>query len=144
MFKKIFNKITGKKEPENNDISVDQKQAAKRMMSGNFTIDDFISQLNMIDKLGSLQKYAKFVPGMGKVSPEMIAKGKAEAQKFKVIAEKMTDQERQRPHLITSMRKQEIALASGSSVQLVNQMLEKFEQSKQFVKLLKKNKSFSE
>ena len=99
-----------------------------------------VRKLNMLDKLGSLQKFARFIPGIGNVNvtPEMIEKSKAEATKYKAIIDVMTEHERANPHLLTSFRKQEIAMQSGTSVQIVNQMLEKFEQSKQFVKMFKK------
>jgi signal recognition particle subunit SRP54 len=115
-----------------------QESMARRLMSGNFTLEDFADQMNMMNKLGPLQKVMKYIPGMGKISPEMMDKAQGEMKFFKAIISSMTQQERVMPRLLDASRKKRIAKGSGTSVQYINQLLQKFEQSKQFGKMFKK------
>ncbi|MFA5075354.1 MAG: signal recognition particle protein [Candidatus Babeliales bacterium] len=120
----------------------EQESISRRMMSGSFTLKDFADQLGMVDRLGSLQKIARYLPGMGNISPDMMEKGQVEMKKFKAIISSMTEKERLIPGLLDASRKKRIASGSGVLVTDVNQLLQKFEQSKQFVKMLKKGGRF--
>lgn len=115
-----------------------QETIAKRMMSGKFTLDDFASQLNMVGKLGSFQKISRFIPGAGNVSKEQIEQGEKEMKKFKAVLSSMTQKEKLFPQILNASRKERIARGSGTNVQIINQLLQKFEQSKQFVKMFKR------
>ena len=122
-----------------------QETMAKRMMSGKFTLDDFAEQIGMMGKIGSLQKILKYLPGAGSVSPEMIEQGEREMKQFRAILSSMTQKEKLLPQLLDASRKKRIARGSGTNVQIINQLLQKFEQSKQFAKMFKKmgrNSSF--
>ena len=126
---------------EKTNEKIDQKEqalTAKKMMSGNFTLDDFANQLNMVNKFGSLQKMMKYVPGMGNISSEMLDKGQEEMKKFRAIISSMNKKEKIIPEILNASRKLRIAKGSGVLVQDINQLLQKFEQSKQFVRMLKK------
>jgi signal recognition particle subunit SRP54 len=120
----------------------EQQDAAQKLMSGSFTLQDFADQMQMVSKVGSLQKIAKFLPGMGNVSPESLQKSQDEMKKFKAIIFSMTKKERILPQLLDASRKKRIAFGSGVLVQDVNILLQKFEQSKQFAKMFKKFKPF--
>jgi len=120
----------------------DQKTMTKKMMSGNFTLKDFASQMDMMGRLGSLQKIARYMPGMGSVSPEMMEKGQEEMKFFRAIISSMTDKERLMPAILDGSRKLRIAKGAGVNVENINQLLQKFEQSKQFVKMFKKRSGF--
>ena len=115
----------------------DQEAMSRRMLDGHFTLKDFAEQMSMIDRLGSLQKIARYLPGMNTVSPEMMEKGQKEMSSFRAIVSSMTKKEQLMPDILDVSRKKRIALGSGSSVQDVNQLLSRFEQSKQFVKMFK-------
>jgi len=125
----------------------EQESATKAFMSGEFTLDDFAKQMDMMNRLGSLSGILKFLPGMGglagQLSPEKVAQGEREMKQFRVIINSMTRDERRSPALINKSRIARIAKGAGVTQADVRALLEKFEQSKQFVKLLKKNKSFS-
>lgn len=120
----------------------EQESISRRFMSGNFSLKDFAEQMDMINKLGSLQKLMRYLPGMGSVSPEMMDKGQVEMKRFRAIISSMTKKEQCLPHIIDASRKKRIAQGSGVSVQDVNQLLQRFEQSKQFVKIFKKDSNF--
>jgi len=124
----------------------DQEAAAKAFMSGDFSLDDFAKQMDMMKKIGSLGNILKFLPGMGglagQLSPDKVAQGEDEMKRFRVIINSMTEDERRSPALINKTRIARIAKGAGVTQADVRALLQKFEQSKQFVKLLKKNKSF--
>ena len=115
-----------------------QEAMTRRLMEGNFTLKDFYDQLGMIDKLGSFEKISKYLPGAQNVSPEMMDQGKREAVQFKAIISAMTPKERILPQILDASRKRRIALGSGVSVQEVNLLLQRFEQSRQFAKMFRR------
>ncbi len=118
----------------------DQQDAAKKFMTGRFTLQDFADQMSMVSKMGSLQKIAKYLPGAGKISPEMLDKSEKEMKKFKATIFSMTKKERILPQILDASRKRRIAKGAGVFVEDVNILLQKFEQSKQFAKMFKKFK----
>ena len=118
----------------------EQDKMAKAFIKGNFTLDDFAQQINMLGKMGSISKIAQYLPGAaaGKLSPEMVERGEVEMVKFKAVLSSMTPKERTFPKILNSSRKQRIAKGAGASVSDVNNLLQRFEQSKQFAKMFKK------
>ena len=120
----------------------DQKNMAKRIMSGGFSLIDFAGQMDMINKMGSFQKIMKYLPGMGNVSGDMMEKGQDEMKKFRAIISSMNKKEQLMPGILDGSRKKRIAKGAGVQAQDVNQLLQKFEQSKQFVKMFKNKGQF--
>ncbi len=121
-----------------------EKDVVKRMKSGDFTLDDFAKQLGMFDKIGSLSKVMRYMPG-GKglnITPAQIEQGKKEMTRLKAIIKVMTLEERQNPVTLTKSRKETVARESGISVADIDGMLKRFEESKQFVKLYMKKGQF--
>lgn len=126
-------------EKASENISSDEQELmTKKLLDGSFTLKDFSDQLQMIDRLGSLQKITRYLPNMHAITPEMMEKGQVEIKKFKAIICSMTAREQRMPHIIDGSRRRRIAIGSGTTVQDVNQLLQRFEQSKQFVKMFKK------
>ena len=74
--------------------------------------------------------------------PEMIEEGQKEVRRFRAIISSMTPKERMLPSILNGSRKLRIAKGSGVNVAEINKMLQKFEQSKHFAKILGKSKSF--
>ncbi|MBI2345212.1 signal recognition particle protein [Candidatus Dependentiae bacterium] len=122
----------------------EQESIARSIASGNITLNDFSKQLDMMAKLGSIGTILKFLPGAGqlKLSDQDLYRGEQEMKRFKAVLSSMTLRERQMPDLLDASRKKRIALGAGVDVTVVNLLLQRFEQSKQFVKLLKKNRFF--
>jgi signal recognition particle subunit SRP54 len=122
----------------------EQEDAQKAFDKGILTLEDFAKQLDMVNKLGSFSQLLKYMPGMGgmNLSPDMISKGEAQVKQFKAIIGSMTPKERLNPTLLNGSRKQRIAKGAGVQVSQVNLLLDRFEQTQQFVKLLKKSGKF--
>ncbi len=109
--------------------------SAQRMMSGAFTLDDFMAQLNQVRKMGSLGGLMRLMPGMTK---EMRDAAKnvddGELNKIEAIIRSMTPVERREPQIIDGSRRARIARGSGSSVTAVNQLLKQFDQMKKMMR----------
>lgn len=130
-------------ERANNALDAQAQQAATaRLISGEFTLQDFAQQLAMMNKLGSLHSIMRLLPGGITVDKQRLEEGEREAWRFAVILNSMTQKERQNPQILNKSRIARIARGAGVSVGQVRELLDKFEQSKQFVKLLSKNGSF--
>ena len=120
----------------------DQDRAARAFSSGHMTLEDFLSQMQMVDKLGSLSKIAQYLPGVGKISDEQIQKGQSDMKKFKAIIGSMTRKERLVPKILDGSRKSRIAKGSGTNISDINLLLVRFEENKQFAKLFSRSKKF--
>lgn len=118
----------------------DQDALEQSIQKGKMTLQDFAHQLEMVNKIGSLSQIMNYLPGVSsqQVSPEMIQKGEQEIKRFRAIISSMTAQERLCPQILNGSRKQRIARGSGVTVTHVNEFLERFEKSQQFMKLFKK------
>ena len=116
-------------EKAHENISQDeQEEITKKMIDGNFSLQDFASQLSLIDKLGSLQKIVRYLPGMNTLSPEDLERGQHDIKRFNAIISSMTPKERTFPQMLDASRKKRIASGSGTIVQDINQLLQRFEQ----------------
>jgi signal recognition particle subunit SRP54 len=109
-------------------------ESASRMMSGTFTLDDFMAQLNQVRKMGSLGGLMKLMPG---VSKEMRTAASnvddGELNKVEAIIRSMTPRERREPTLIDGSRRTRIARGSGTTVNAVNQLLKQFGEMKKMM-----------
>jgi signal recognition particle subunit SRP54 len=102
---------------------------------GKFTINDFVKQMETINRLGSFGSILKMIPGMGGALRQMGDLGPAEAEmkKMKVIINSMTKKEREDVDLINASRRKRIATGAGRTVQDVNQFIERFDQMRQMM-----------
>lgn len=118
----------------------EQEALYKAFSSGKMNLQDFANQLDMMGKIGSLSQIAKYIPGMGGVqlSQDVLTKGEGELKRFRAIISSMTPKERFYPQLLDGSRKQRVARGAGATVSEVNLLLQRFDQSKQYVKLFKK------
>jgi len=123
----------------------EQVSLEQSFKSGHMTLDDFEKQLSMASRLGSLSTMIKYLPGMGSlnISSAQIEQSEKEMKKFRAIIGSMTKKEKSYPKILDDSRKKRIALGAGVSVADIGQLLQRFEQSQQFVKLLKKKKYFN-
>ena len=113
---------------------VDEKEAERMMKNlerNKFTIEDFMKQMETINKLGSMSSILKMLPGMGGILKQAGDLGKAEDEmtNMKVLVNSMTKQER-RDHklLYDSSRKERVAKGCGRTVDEVEAFVKKFEQ----------------
>ncbi len=119
------------------------KKMEKKFRENSFTLDDFLTQFETMNKMGGLKDVISMLPGMGtkfKIREEDLDEKRLLT--MKAVIQSMTMKERENPSIINSSRKQRIAKGSGTSVQEVNKVLKQFEQSKQMMKQMKNNKMF--
>lgn len=114
----------------------------RRLMSKDFNLHDFGAQLGMVDRMGSMNSMLKYLPGMGNVSQEHIDQGIREMKRLRAIISSMTLKERSYPRLLDASRKQRIASGAGVAVTDVNQLLQKFEKTKQLATMFGKAGGF--
>lgn len=102
---------------------------------GKFTINDFVKQMETINRLGSFGSILKMIPGMGGALRQMgdLSPAENEMKKMKVIINSMTKKEREDVDLIDGSRRKRIAAGAGRSVQEVNQFIERFGQMRQMM-----------
>lgn len=115
----------------------------KRFKENVFTLDDYLSQFDMIKKMGGASEILSMLPGMGMgklkgVNPNDIDEKKLERTKAIILS--MTKREKRDPSILNYSRKQRIAKGSGTSVQEINQLLKQFDQIKMLMKQLKNGK----
>ena len=105
----------------------------KKMMKNQFTLEDFLNQLQQIKKMGSMQDLLKMIPGVGKQLKNAPIDEKAFGR-TEAIIRSMTKKERQTPKLINGPRRKRIAKGSGTRIQEVNQLLNQFDQMRKMMK----------
>ena len=120
--------------------AIDEKEAekeAKKMMDGDFTLDDMMRQMKMVKRIGSLGAIAKLIPGMPRLTDEQKEMAEKEMKTFESIINSMTPYERRHPECLRFSHKNRIAKGSGLTNADVNKVLRKYEQSKQMMKQMK-------
>ena len=110
------------------------KIAAAKMKKGNFDLDDFLSQMNQIKKLGPLENLIKLMPGARKMGLNNISIDPKQMAHIEAIIQSMTKEERTNPKILKASRKKRIAAGSGRSVEEVNRLLKQFDQMKDMMK----------
>ncbi len=123
--------------------TIDQDEAervAKRMMRGQFTLEDYAAQLRQISKMGSISNILGMLPGMGQMKSQ-IENANIDTTVFKrqqAIIGSMTVKERRAPDIIKASRKKRIASGSGTTVQDVNKLLKQFDDMSTMMKRMGK------
>ncbi len=117
--------------------AIDEKEAektAKKMQAGKFDLEDFLSTLKQMKKLGPLENLLKLLPGAKKMGLSNIKIPEKQMSHIEAIILSMTPKERKDPNIIKASRKTRIAKGCGLSVQEVNKLLTQFEQMKKMMK----------
>jgi len=107
---------------------VDEKKAAEdaqKLLSGNFSMRDFVEQIRMVRKMGPLKDLLEKFPLFGEMT-EQLNPDEKELTKIEAMYDSMTEQERLRPNLITDSRVKRIAKGSGRKPEEVRELLQKF------------------
>lgn len=116
------------------------ERVAKKMLAGKFDLDDYVSQINQINRMGSISGILGMLPGMGKIK-DMLGDKEIDTSIFKrhkAIISSMTKQERKTPGIIKASRKKRIASGSGTTVQEVNRLLKQFDDMSTMMKRISK------
>ena len=116
---------------------IDEKEAAdtmKKLQKGKYDLEDFLTQMKQIKKLGPLENLIKLIPGARKMGLGDVQIDPKQLSHIEAIIQSMTKEERRDPSIIKASRKQRIATGSGRNVQEVNRLLEQFENYKKMMK----------
>lgn len=119
---------------------IDEEEAmktAKNLQKGKFDLEDFLSQLNQIKKLGPLENLIKLIPGAKKMGLNNVNIDPKQMAHIEAIILSMTPEERKNPDILKASRKRRIAYGSGRSVEEVNKLIKQFEQMKVMIKQMK-------
>lgn len=129
-FKTLIENVQGMIDEE------EAKEMAKKMAKNNFTLDDFLSQMQQVRKLGPLQNVLGMLPGMGKIKDQLkdVDMNGKEVRRIEAIITSMTKAERATPSLLNGSRRKRIATGSGTRVQDVNRLLKQFEEARKMMK----------
>jgi signal recognition particle subunit SRP54 len=114
----------------------DQESAAKAhqaLLEGQFTLDDFLDQLQQVRKMGPLQGIIGMLPGVPKELKNAEV-GEEQLSRVEAIIRSMTREERHKPDLVNGSRRARIAAGSGTTVTDVNQLLNQFKQMQKMMK----------
>jgi signal recognition particle subunit SRP54 len=122
------------------DAEVAQAQAEK-MMSGEFTLEDFAQQLSQVRKLGPIGQLMEMLPGGMGQAARMVDPREAESQlkRTEAILSSMTRKERRNPKILNASRRRRIAAGSGTQVQDVNQILKQYRETRRMFKTIRKS-----
>jgi signal recognition particle subunit SRP54 len=116
----------------------DEKQAEeleRKIRRQEFTLDDFLSQLKQVRRMGPLTNVLGLMPGMGGAMRQLrdLQMDERELDRIEAIVLSMTPAERAQPQLIDGSRRKRIALGSGTTVQAVNQLVKQFAQMRKLM-----------
>ena len=108
----------------------------KKLRKDEFTLEQFLDQMQQVKKLGSLETILGLIPGMGGISQKLKEANvdEKEFDRIEAIIRSMTPKERRNPDIINGSRRKRIALGCGMRVQDVNKLLKNFEESKKMMK----------
>ncbi|SDX76316.1 signal recognition particle subunit FFH/SRP54 (srp54) [Acetomicrobium thermoterrenum DSM 13490] len=116
------------------------ERVQKNLQDNKFTLDDLLVQLRQVQKLGPLDKVMDMLPLPGKVKSQVSDIDFRRIKHVEAVILSMTPEERKKPEIIKGSRKRRIASGSGTSVQMVNQVLKQYEQMKEIFKRFGKGK----
>ena len=123
----------------------DAAKLEKKLRKEEFTLEQFLEQMQQVKKLGSLESILGMLPGMGNISQKLKDANvdEKELDRVEAIIRSMTLAERRNPNIINGSRRKRIAAGSGTRVQDVNKLLKNFEQSKLMMKKIKGMNKFA-
>lgn len=107
-----------------------QAELASKMSEGDFDLNDFLVQMNQIKRMGSMKKLLGMLPGMGQFRKQLEDWDESSMGRIEAIIQSMTPQERRNPKILNGSRRQRIANGSGTTVQEINSLIERFEQAR--------------
>jgi signal recognition particle subunit SRP54 len=119
---------------------VDQEQAAKmeeKLRKASFTLEDFLDQLQQVQKMGPLGQIMGMIPGMGGMANEaQAAVDRGDLKRVEAIIRSMTPAERRDPHILNGSRRRRIAAGSGTTLPDVNRLIKQFAEMQKLMKQL--------
>ncbi len=127
---------------ERAELEFDEKEAEKlqrKMLKNQFTLEDFLDQMQKIKRMGTIGQILDMLPGMGQLRKQLDINNEDAQQQMKkveAIIYSMTPVERRNPKLLNASRKRRIAAGSGTTVQDVNALIKQFREMQKMMKML--------
>ncbi len=123
------------------EIKVPQKKA-KQILSGKFTLEDMYEQFEAVKGMGPFKKVMQMLPGMGnKLNDEMLNVAEDRLEKWRVLIQSMTPEEKENPKIINFSRARRIARGSGTTEKDVKELLKQYVMMRRMLKMMKRKKS---
>lgn len=113
------------------------KLVKSKIKKGEFNFDDFLDQMNMLKKMGSMKSMLGMIPGMGKMASQlgsMDIENSSQMKNIKALISSMTKKERQEPSVLNPSRKMRISSGAGLSIQQTNRILKQFKNASKMAK----------
>ncbi len=124
------------------EITVPEKKA-KAIMSGKFTLTDMYEQFEAMKGMGTFKKLFKMIPGMSyKIPDDMLNMAEGRLEKWRVLIQSMTPQERDNPKIFNSSRMKRVARGSGTSEKDVKELLKQYIMMRRMLKTMRRRKKF--
>ncbi|MFS8861391.1 signal recognition particle protein [Synechococcus sp. H60.4] len=114
----------------------DAAAMAEKMMTAQFDFTDFLKQMRLIKRMGSLANLLRLMPGMGKISEEQLQKGQDQLARAEAMINSMTPEERRNPDLLARSvsRKRRVALGSGHKLEDVSRLVSDFQRMRDMMR----------
>ena len=113
------------------------EQMGRKLVKGEFNLEDFLKQLQEIKKMGPLTQILEMIPGMGRLTQQMAPETTdKQFRSIEAIINSMTREERRNPRVLNGSRKRRVARGSGTTVQDINDLLDQFRQMQRMMKQL--------
>ena len=115
------------------------KDLEQKLLKDEFTLDDFLTQMQQIKKIGSFEQIINMIPGMGNLKKQIgdVKIDEKEVKRIEAIIYAMTPKERRDVNIINGSRRKRIATGSGTRVQDVNKLIKQFVEAKKMMKKMK-------
>ncbi len=110
------------------------RKIADKLATEQFTLEDFLGQLQQMRKMGSMKKMLGMLPGMGQMKSQLENFDEREIDRTEAIIRSMTPVERRNPKILNGSRRLRIARGSGMTVTDVNQLVQRFDQAAKMMK----------
>ncbi len=114
------------------------RQVAEKFATDSFTLEDFLSQMQQLKKMGSIKNMLGMLPGAKGMREQLDNFDERELTRTEAIIQSMTPQERRLPKLLNGSRRLRIAKGAGTTVTEVNQLVTRFEQAAKMMKTVAK------
>lgn len=119
----------------------DAEKLQKKLLKNQFTLEDFLKQMQQVKRMGSIGRLLDMVPGMGRLTKDLdMTEVDANFSRIEAIIRSMTQQERRKPKVLNASRKRRIAAGSGVTVQEVNALLKQFRQTQRLIQQMSKGR----
>lgn len=117
------------------------QRAGERLLEGKFDLEDFLSQMQQVKKMGPIGQLLEMMPGMNKLAQDVdLSQAEKDLKRIEAIIQSMTPEERRNPKILKASRKRRVAAGSGTSVQEVNSLLRQFREMQKMMKQLRRGR----